>query len=49
MKEPDFQEILKAKRDFYGYTEAAVEFAAEEFARKQVAYGRDIKKQRNNG
>ena len=27
----DFQEILKRKRDYYGNTEAAIEFAANEF------------------
>jgi len=27
-----FQEILKVKRDYYGNTEAAIEFAAEEYA-----------------
>jgi len=30
----EFQEILKEKRDYYGNTEAAIEFAAEEFARQ---------------
>jgi len=30
----EFQEILKEKRWYYGDTEAAIEFAAEEFARQ---------------
>jgi hypothetical protein len=30
----EFQEILKEKRDYYGNTEAAIEFAAEEYARQ---------------
>ena len=38
MKEPNFQEILKSKREYYGYTEAAIEFAAEEFNRKRRDY-----------
>jgi len=32
-----FQEILKQKRDYYGNTEAAIEFAAEEFSNINVA------------
>jgi len=31
----NFQEILKAKREYYGDTEAAIEFAAEEFSRQE--------------
>ena len=31
-----FPEILKEKRDYYGYTEAAIEFAAEEYAKEQL-------------
>ena len=34
IEEPNFKKILKAKRDYYGLTEAAIEFAAEEFARE---------------
>ncbi|TXE18596.1 hypothetical protein ES692_06015 [Psychroserpens burtonensis] len=30
-----FQEILKKKRDYYGHTEAAIEFAAEEFSKQE--------------
>lgn len=30
----DFQKILAEKREYYGHTEAAIEFAAEEFARQ---------------
>lgn len=30
----DFQTILAEKREYYGHTEAAIEFAAEEFARQ---------------
>ena len=29
-----FPEILKEKRAYYGYTEAAIEFAAEEYCRQ---------------
>jgi hypothetical protein len=32
LKEPSFKEILKSKRDYYGNTEAAIEFAAEQYA-----------------
>ena len=32
----EFQEILKAKRDYYGNTEAAIHFAAEEYARQYL-------------
>jgi hypothetical protein len=45
----EFQEILKEKRDYYGNTEAAIEFAAEEFAQQykikileNVKFGFDI-------
>ena len=31
----DFQTILAEKRKYYGHTEAAIEFAAEEFAIQQ--------------
>ena len=31
-----FPEILKEKRDYYGDTEAAIEFAAEEYAKEQL-------------
>ncbi|PSR54145.1 hypothetical protein AHMF7605_11750 [Adhaeribacter arboris] len=37
-KEPNFQEILKAKREYYGDTEAAIEFAAEEYARQLIEF-----------
>jgi hypothetical protein len=30
----EFEYILKAKREYYGNTEAAIEFAAEEYARQ---------------
>lgn len=30
----EFQDILKAKRDYYGDTEAAIHLAAEEYARQ---------------
>lgn len=36
MKEPDFQSILKEKRDYYGHTEAAIEFAASEYSRQML-------------
>lgn len=36
MNEPNFQEILKSKIDYYGQTEAAYQFAAEEYARQLV-------------
>lgn len=36
MKEPDFQAILKGKRDYYGHTEAAIEFAASEYSRQML-------------
>jgi hypothetical protein len=32
--EPKFEEILAAKREYYGWTEAAIQFAAEEYARQ---------------
>jgi hypothetical protein len=31
-----FPEILKEKRSYYGNTEAAIEFAAEEYARQLI-------------
>ena len=34
MEEPNFRKILKEKRYYYGLTEAAIEFAAEEFAKE---------------
>ncbi len=43
MEEPNFQNILKSKRDYYGNTEAAIELAAEEFNRQQVAYSNSIR------
>jgi len=36
MAEPDFQQILKDKTDYYGKTEAAYQFAAEEYARQMI-------------
>jgi hypothetical protein len=30
----EFEEILKEKREYYGNTEAAIEFAADEYARQ---------------
>ena len=30
----EFQEILKEKREYYGETEAAIEFAADEYVRQ---------------
>lgn len=30
----EFQEILKHKRNYYGETEAAIDFAAQEYARQ---------------
>ncbi len=36
MGEPNFQKILKGKIDYYGKTEAAYEFAAEEYARQLI-------------
>ena len=38
LKYPNFQEILKSKRDFYGDTEAAIEFACEEYSDKLQKY-----------
>jgi len=38
MKEPVFEDILKAKRDYYGFTEAAISFAAEEYDRQCLIY-----------
>jgi len=38
MKEPNFREILKGKMDHYGNTEAAIQFAAEEYHRQMVHY-----------
>lgn len=39
--EPKFEEILKAKREYYGYTEAAIQFAAEEYARQILLQSTD--------
>jgi len=36
MNDPDFQKILAEKRAYYGNIEAAIEFAAEEYARQMV-------------
>ena len=36
MSEPNYQEILKAKIEYYGKTEAAYEFAAEEYSRQKI-------------
>ncbi len=37
-KEPNFQHILAEKREYYGHTEAAIEFAAEEYATQMAKY-----------
>jgi len=34
MEKPSFENILKCKIDYYGQTEAAYEFASEEYARQ---------------
>lgn len=38
MKEPEFSVILKEKRDYYGNTEAAIEFAADEYHRRMLEF-----------
>ena len=38
MDQPNFEQILAAKRDYYGHTEAAIEFAAGEYSRQWVQY-----------
>lgn len=38
MKEPVFKETLKSNIDYYGFTEEAYEFAAEEHARQMIIY-----------
>lgn len=38
LRYPDFQEILESKREYYGETEAAIEFASEEFNRRSIKY-----------
>jgi len=39
-----FPDILKEKRDYYGDTEAAIEFAAEEFLRQSIPTYLECKK-----
>lgn len=34
--EPNFESILKSKRDYYGNTEGAIEFASEEYHRQNM-------------
>jgi hypothetical protein len=34
MEEPNYENILKEKTDYYGETRAAYQFAAEEYARQ---------------
>jgi rubrerythrin len=42
--EPKFEEILAAKRDYYGWTESAIHFAAEEYTRQMLlAFSADLK------
>jgi hypothetical protein len=47
-----FQDILKKKRDYYGNTEAAIEFAANDWLRQCIPTDeeitRDAKKQLGN-
>ena|ERR1035437_845033 len=38
--EPKFEDILKDKRKYYGCTEAAIQFAAEEYARQLLSAGK---------
>jgi len=38
MSEPNFQDILKRKINHYGKTEAAYEFAAEEYAKELINF-----------
>jgi hypothetical protein len=38
-----FQDILKDKRDYYGDTEAAIEFAAQEWLRQLIPTNQEIK------
>lgn len=38
MNQQNFQNILKQKRDYYGNTETAIEFAAEELSRQCIQY-----------
>jgi hypothetical protein len=38
--EPKFEEILAAKRAYYGLTEAAIHFAAEEYARQFLLFSK---------
>jgi hypothetical protein len=42
-KAPNFESILKSKRDFYGNTEAAIHFAAEQYAREYHNYILELK------
>ena len=43
MNEPNFQKILKGRTEFYGKTEAAYEFAAEEYARQLAKDNPELK------
>ena len=36
--EPKFEDILKVKRDYYGFTESAIQFAAEEYGRQLLLF-----------
>lgn len=40
MDKPNFQNILKHKLLYYGRTEAAYEFAAEEYANRIISYAK---------
>lgn len=43
MKKPNFEDILQAQREYYGNTEAAIEFSAAEFMEKTLDYIRQVK------
>jgi len=44
MKEPKFTEIYQSKIDYYGTTQAALDFAADEYHKQMLAYENSINK-----
>lgn len=44
MKEPSYENIIKAKIDYYGETRAAYQFAAEEYATERIKFDDWIRK-----
>lgn len=38
MQEPNFEQILNNSREYYGHTEAAIEFAAEKYKNDSIDY-----------